>query len=302
MKRLAPGVLALLVFWGGMARGQELNCQVTVNVDNIPTAQRDFLRSFRDEVERYLNTTHFTDEDMMGERITCAMDIFFKAVTGDNRYTAQVFVSSQRMVYNVNEKTDKLGAVLRILDPSGEFIYIPNQRMVHDDMSFDPLTDLLDYYAYIIIGSDLDTYTPLSGTQCFQRALNICTQGAPSQFGKDWQASSASYSRYGFVDEAVNVKYNSVRLAANSYYFDGIDLLASDKRNALANILKAVETIGDVRKRQNPTSVIVKQFFDAKYKEIGDAFVGNPDPNVFDKLSSIDAEHRTYYQDKKYAR
>jgi hypothetical protein len=301
MKRVVVAA-CLLLLCGEIGRGQELNCTVTVNTESIPSAQRDYLRGFAADVERYLNGTRFTDEDLLGEKIVCSMEIFFKGVSGANQYQAQIFVSSQRPIYIGNDKTDKMSPVLRILDDKCEFTYLPNQRMVHDDLTFDPLTDLLDYYAYIVIGMDLETYTPLSGAKYFQKASNICQQGAATTYGKDWGIASTSYNRYGLADELNNSRYNPVRVAINSYHFDGIDLLATDKRAGLASILKAVETIADLRQRLNPTSVLVKQFFDAKYKEIGDSFVGYSDPSVFDRLSTLDQEHRSYYQDRKNAR
>jgi hypothetical protein len=294
-------VIAVVLLRGELLRGQELNCTVTVNVESISSSQRDYLRTFAADVERYLNGTRFTSEDLLGERITCAMDVFFKSVSGANQYQAQIFFSSQRPIYVGNDKTDKMSPVLRILDEKCEFAYLPNQRMVQDDLTFDPLTDLLDYYAFIIIGMDLETYTPLSGGKYFQKAFNICQQGTPTTFGKDWGIASTSYNRYGLADELNNSRYNPVRVAFNSYHFDGIDLLATDRNTGLANILKAVESISELRRRLSPTSVLIKQLFDAKYKEIGDAFVGSSDPGVFDRLSIIDAEHRSYYQDRKTA-
>ncbi len=302
MKRLLTFLILLPFLPSTAARAQELNCTVTVNVESIPSAQRDYLRTFKDDVERYLNNTRFTTEDMLGDKIQCTMDVFFKSVTGDNRYQVQVFVGSQRPIYIGNDKSDKVTPVLRIMDESWEFTYVPNQRMLQDDLAFDPLTDVLDYYAYMIIGFDLETYTPMSGARYFQKALNICQQGAASSYSADWKLSTTTYSRAGLADELNNGKYNAFRVAFNSYYFDGIDLLATDRTAGLANMMKAIQTISEIRSRQNPTSILVKLFFDAKYKEIGDTFVGSGDYTVFDRLSDLDEQHRSYYQDKKAGR
>lgn len=301
MNRTTVVVLfALLV--RGAASAQELNCTVTVNVESIPSGQRDYLKSFKEDIERYLNNTRFTNEDLLGDRIQCNMDVFFKVVTGDNRYRAQIFVGSQRPMYVGNDKSDKVTPIVRILDESWEFTYMPNQRMIQDDLTFDPLTDLLDFYAYLVIGYDLETYTPLSGARYFQKALNICQQGAASSYSADWKLSTTTYSRAGIADELNNLKYNPFRMAFNSYHFDGIDLLATDRTTGLTNMLKAIESISEVRQKQNPTSILVKQFFNAKYKEIGDTFAGSADISTLDRLSTYDEEHRAYYQERKSGR
>lgn len=278
--------------------GQELDCKVTINTESIASAQRDYLRNFATDVEKYLNETKFTNEDLSGEKIQCSVDIFFKTVSGNNSYLAQVFIGSQRPIYNGNEKTNRVTAVLRIMDASWQFMYTPNQRMIHDDFSFDPFTDFLDFYAYLIIGFDLETYEPMSGSQCFKKALNTVQLAQNSAQGTDWQPSSSAYNRFGIVDELNNIKFAVFRTAFNNYHFDGIDLLAADHLKALNNMLKAIESINDIR-HSNPTSVLIKQFFDAKNEEIAESFQSFPDRGVYDILSTCDEEHRRTYQEAK---
>jgi hypothetical protein len=299
MKQIVILLTTLILVTPCLLVSQELNCTVTINTESIQSAQRDYLRNFTSDIERYLNNTRFTNEDLDGEKIQCSLDIFFKTATSDNRYQAQIVVVSQRPVYVGNDKSDRTTPVIRILDINWEFTYTPNQRMTHDEMAFDPLTGFLDFYAYLIIGYDLETYIPMSGSPCFQKALNTVQQASNSSVAKDWQSSSASYSKYGITNELTNIKYNAFLTALNNYYYDGIDLLTTEPQKALENILKAVESINEVRRRQNPTSVVVKQFFDAKYREIAEVFSTYPDRSVYDVLSKYDQEHRNIYQDMK---
>jgi hypothetical protein len=168
--------------------------------------------------------------------------------------------------------------------------------MNHDEMIFDALTSFLDFYAYLIIGYDLETYIPMSGSQCFQKALKIVQFAASSTVAKDWQATSASYSKFGITDELSQVKFNLFRTAFNNYHFDGIDLLATEQKKALESMLKALSSINDIR-RQNLTSVVVKQFYDTKFREIAEAFQNYSDRNVYETLSTYDLEHRSTYQE-----
>ena len=278
---------------------QELDCTVTINADNIQSAQRDYLRNFSSDIERYMNNTQFTSEDLDDEKIPCNLEIFVKTATTDNRYTAQVVIASQRPIYIGDEKQGRATSVIRILDNNWEFNYMPNQRMNHDEMMFDPFTGFLDFYAYLIIGFDLETYLPMSGTSCFQKASNTVQIASNSSVGgADWKASSAGYSKYGIADELSNMKYSSFRAAFNNYYFEGLDSLGINSTRALKNMLKSIESIYNMS-RQNPRSVIIKQFFDAKFREIAEAFQEYPDRNIYDVLSTYDQEHRSIYQDAK---
>jgi hypothetical protein len=95
-------LVGLVLLLAGTALSQELNCEVTVNVDNITSGQRDYLRTFGPDVKKYINNNRYTDEDLNGEKIDCSMTIFFLSGSND-RYTAQVVVVSQRPIYNNNE-------------------------------------------------------------------------------------------------------------------------------------------------------------------------------------------------------
>ncbi|MBI5463604.1 MAG: DUF4835 family protein, partial [Ignavibacteriales bacterium] len=213
MKRTMFLFVCLLWSASNALWAQELNCTVTVNMENIPSTNRDLLKDFKRDVEQYINNTRYTTEELGGEKIDCTLNIFFQSVTGDNRYRVEAFIGSQRPIYSGNDKTDKVTPVVRIKDDKWEFAYIPGQRMLYDDFNFDPLTDFLDYYAFLIIGLDLETYVPMSGAKYFQKALTICNQAGSSAFGKDWQWSSASYNRYVLADELNSTKFEPARLA-----------------------------------------------------------------------------------------
>lgn len=279
------------------AKSQELNCTVSVNAEKIPSTSRDYLINFGADVEKYINSNRWTDEDFGGEKIQCTMNIFFQNVLGENRYQAQVFVGSHRPIYVGNDKSGKSTTITRILDDKWEFTYVPNQQMFKDDYRFEPLTSFLNYYAYLIVGLDLDTYAELSGTRYLQKALSICNQASSTSYGKDWQQAGTTYSRFTLVDELMNLKFQPFRLAFFTYHFDGLDLLSTEKEKGLENMLKAVEMISQLRERQNPRSILVRTFFDAKYMEIAETFLQYPDRSVYSRLATADPNHQGTYDE-----
>jgi len=288
----------LLISVSPAALSQELRCDVNINIDNIPSAQRDYLRNFETDVEQFLNGSRWTTEDLGGEKIDCAMTISFTGASSDYRYTAKVFVGSRRPVYIGNDKSPKETLVLRILDEQWEFEYVPNRPLYHDEYRFDPLTSFLAYYAYLIIGFDLETYVELSGTKYFQKALSICNLGASSAFGRDWkQQSGGSYGKFGFAEELVDLRNQQFRLAFHAYHFDGIDLLATELGKGMESLLRAIESMAELRQKLNPRSLLVKTFFDTKYLEIAETFLQYPRKSVYERISKADPAHQGTYTD-----
>ncbi len=297
MNRLFFHSFYLVIVAAVPAIAQELNFDVTINVERISSSQRENLRNFEADVERYFNANRWTTEEFGDEKITCTINIFFESGTDEGRYSARAFIASQRIVYVGNDPSDKTSPILRILDEKWDFSYLPNQRMARDDFQFDPLTDFLDFYAYLIIGLDLETYTELSGTLYFQKALNICNQAQASGYPSGWQQITGSYSRFNIVDELMNSKYQPFRFAFYAYHFDGTDLLATETQKGLDNMLQAVETIGDLRRKQDPRSILVRTFFDSKYQEIAETFLKYPDRSVYQRIAAADPLHQGTYQE-----
>lgn len=165
MKKLT---LILLFILSGYSYSQELNAKVVVNTEQLKTLGRDNLENFDKIVEDYLNNNKFTSEDWQGEQIDCNFSLFFTSSEG-NSYSAQAVITSQRAIYNSESKS----LMLKVQDNNVSFTYEKSQSMYFNPSEFNPLTSLLDYYAFVIIGLDMDSYQPLAGNEYFTKASDI---------------------------------------------------------------------------------------------------------------------------------
>lgn len=279
---------------------QELDCEVTTNTQQLTSDALDNLSDFVQQVNQYLNTTRWTREDFGADRIKCIINIFFKGSPSTGRYSAQVFIGSQRNVRELktNKPTEKNTATLRIFDENWEFSYMRGVPLTRNEFRFDPLTSFLDFYAYLILGFDYDSYEPFSGTQHFQKALNVFNLSRSSGAAKGWEfPGSGTYNRSRLIDELVSEKFKEFREALYIYHSDGLDRLKTDPTTALTKIYEAVESIGNVRKRINQQSVAIKTFFDTKYLELCELFQSHPDDKIYQKLSFIDPYHQKSYEE-----
>ncbi len=272
---------------------QELNCTVTLNTDNIPNQNRELLSTFGQEVADYMNMTKFTNEDWGGDKIKCSLNIFILSASSDVSYTAQVVVSSQRPIY----KSDRNSLMLSINDNNWTFTYQSGQPMYANQNTYDAVTSFLDFYAYLIIGFDKDSWDqPLAGTPYFVKAADIANLGASSKFSKGWESSSSSFSRRGLVEDLLNEKYRPFREALYDYYY-GIDYYSTNPKEAVKHIVKLVKTLESLKAKMDLNSVLIKTFFDAKSGEIIQYLKNYPDKSIFVSLKKIDPSHISKYNE-----
>jgi hypothetical protein len=271
---------------------QQIEATVTVNYEAVPESNKDLLQNFESDIEGYLNQHTWNEKGDANEKIRCSFDIFIKGVVGENRYTAQMFVGSKRKLY-MSEKTS---AVLRILDDTWDFTYVRNQPINHNSYTFNDLASVLDFYVYVVLGYDYDTYEKLSGTPFLQRASDVASLGRSSG-QKGWLPSKSGYSRVQFIDELNDNKFAPFRGALYAYHFTGLDSLAINPAVGLSNILKALDIIAKTKSTVDPRNVVIRSFFDTKYLELADIFLAHPDPQVYIRLSTIDPSHQKTYEE-----
>lgn len=271
---------------------QELDAKVTVNFDKLPVVNKDVLANFGQAIEDYINSNRYTGEDWRYDKIRCTFNVFFMNATDETHYSAQVSVSSVRPV----ERTSNPSLMLNVLDNGWEFQYERGQS-INFTPDFDPLTDFLDYYAYIIIGLNEDSFVELGGTRYFSRALDIVLLGANSSNSKGWERNSNSYSRRGLVDDLLNERYRGFREDFFQYHYNGLDLLTYKKKQAQDNMVKLIETLNQMKTKLNVYGVLMKVFFDAKNGEITNVLGDMPDKSIFHMLRKLDPPHQTKYDE-----
>jgi hypothetical protein len=280
-------------------RSQELDPTVDVNLQNMSNDAKDRLANFKQDVTDYLTRTRFTDEDIVNDvrgkpyKIKCNFQFFLTASTGFDTYEAQVVIIAQRNIF----KTQNFSTILRIKDDNWGFNYTRGQGLYHDDQRFNTLSSFLDYYAYLIIGSDDDSWESLLGNKRFQKAQDVVNQAVASGNTKGWtDITSTKATRSSYPQELLNTRYDSYRKGFWLYHFAGIDSIQYDKHQALERIAQAIDLIGKTKKTE-VRSFSIKAFFDAKYLEIAQVLVDYYDKMIYRRLGEIDPDHVSTYDE-----
>jgi hypothetical protein len=299
LKKSIIAVIFSLITPVASSIAQELDPIVDADMSKLNPDVQDRLSSFKQDVQNYLARTKFTDEmivnDVRGKpyKIKCTFQFIFTASTGFDSYDAQLVLTVQRNIY----KTASLTQLFRIKDENWDFNYLRGQSFYHDDQKFNNLTSFLDYYAYMIIGMDDDSWEPKLGTARFQKAQNVVNLAVSSSSAKGWVDNNIlKASRNTYPAELMNSKYDDFRKAFWIYHFAGIDSIQYGKRTALERVAQAIEMIGKVKKLE-VRSFIIKTFFDTKYQEIAERLTDHYDKSIYRKLMDIDPDHTSTYDE-----
>lgn len=279
---------------------QELDPNVDVDFSGISIDVRDRLSSFKQEVTDYLARTRFTNEDIINDvkgkpyKIKCNFQFFFTAATGFDSYEAQLVVGSSRNIY----RTPNFTQLVRIKDEKWDFKYLKGQPLYHDDLKFNSLTSFLDYYAYLIIGFDDDSWEMDLGSPRFQKCMdvvNLAIANAPSS--KGWsETNSLTANRINYPQELLNSKYDDFRKGVFMYHFAGIDSLQWGKRQALERIAEAIRVMAKTKKSE-VRSFTIKAFFSAKFQEMAQVLTDYYDKTIYKTLAEIDPDHISTYDE-----
>jgi hypothetical protein len=288
-------ILAVIVIFA-RTQAQELDCIVKVNFESVPIGNKDLLVNFESDVRDYVTTYRWTTDNLT-VKTQCTFNINIQSVVGQERYSAQVFIGSSRPIYNGSQNS----AVLRLFDEAWEFTYVKGRPIIHNINTFNDLASFLDFYAYLILGYDYDTYDNLNGNPHFQKAADIASL-ARSSGGKGWQPAKSGYSRPQLIEEILNAKFAPVRSASFIYHFSGLDSMATSSARAYKNIVDALMMIGEVKRTADARNQIIKAFFDVKHEELAKLFVGYSDPKIYLELAAIDPSHQTIYEEYRKQR
>jgi hypothetical protein len=299
IKSLIITILLFLVFLPAVSHSQDLEATVDVNMEILSPEARERLRDFKRQVEDYLNRTKFHQEAI--PPIKCTYSFNFTGTNGFDQYTAQVYIYSQREIYRQN-KSDPIEYTLtfKYFDERLTFDYSRSMQFVKNDVIFNSFLSFLDYYAYLIVGFDEDSYYPNGGNRYFQKALDICNKPISGDAKNGWAETGGGSkpSRLQVAQELLNSNFSNFRSGYFEYYWMGLDSLNIRKQNAYAHILNALEKIAAIKKKE-VRAYNIDIFFEQKHDEIGRIFLEYGNRSVYDKLIQLDPVHRSYYEEQK---
>ena len=278
---------------------QEIVATVNLNTEGMPTEQLQNIEFFKTTLERYLNTQRFTNIDWEGPRIPVDIMIQLTSI-GRNNYSGNLFIATKRTI----DERENTSSVAMMFEDRGTwaFEYTDGLTLSYDFNRYDNIASILDFYMLVIIGLDLDSYGELDGDRIFQRAKHIFDV-AVNRGATGWSSFGTDFGKHTLIQDLTNARLDPFRKLIFEYYVDGIDLLAEDRPQALANIAATIGRMADFKERYLNLSHLMDLFFFAKCTELCELFRGNKDhPKIFRDLMFLDPTNTVRYEAAKEGR
>ena len=276
---------------------QELNARVNINYTQIETTKTDVFPKLQTTIEEFLNNHKWTEIAFReNEKIQCNFNITVNEYdANENTFKCTLLMSSNRPVYGTSYNT----VCYSVNDREFVFKFTEFDQIEYQENQIDNnLVALLAYYAYMIIGMDLDTMAPKGGTPCFQTAENIVSAGQNLDF-PGWKAFSDSGNRFGLLNDYLDGSMECMRDFQYLYHRKGLDQMAENPDTARATITEGLDLLLQAHKAKNMTKV-AQLFSEYKRQELVNIYSGKGTTEeknkAYDVLFAIDASQDQEWQ------
>jgi len=301
MKKLL--LVISLIALAAAANAQELKANLNINHSQVQTTNTSVFESLERDLKQFINDTKWTDMSFKeDEKIDCNFALIVNSYN-DGLMMCELQVSASRPVYGTSYTT----TLLMFRDVNVNFHYQEFDRLELDRTSYDNnLTAIIAYYAYIIIGCDLDSYSLKGGSNMFTQAeqiVNTCLSKSDENEAAGWQAfeRKATRNRYALVNNLQDMKFEGLREYYYEYHRLALDNMSKNVANARARIAEKIEMLRQLN-RENPSAAIVVTFTDAKNDELINIFKkGTPEEKdkVYETLTAVNPTLTSRYDEIK---
>ena len=251
------------------AQGQELNARVNINRSQVSNTKGEVFDALQKTMADFLNNhkwTALTFRD--NEKIQCTFNLTVSTYSDtDNSFVCSLLLSSTRPVYGSSYTTTGYS----VKDPQFTFTFKEHDQLEFNINNIDNnLVALLAYYAYVIIGMDMDTMAPKGGTPYLQTAEQIVQAGQALDF-PGWKAFDDSKNRFGLLNDYMDGAMESMRQFEYVYHRKGLDRMATAPDSARAAIAEGLELLREAHQAKT-MSQVPQLFTEYKREELLNIF------------------------------
>lgn len=297
MKRF--GVFLLSVFMlSSAASAQELQVKISINSQQVQGTDKSVFDNLKQTLEQFMNDRQWTDLQFQeNERIECTFNITVsKYDASSNRFTCSAMIQANRPVYNSAYTT----TLYNNRDKNFDFEFAQfDQLNFNEEVIDNQLVALMGYYAYLIIGIDLDSFSPMGGTDVLQRCMNLVNNAQDLGFA-GWKSFEDSRNRFAFINDYLDEALKPFRQLQYDYYRSGLDEMASNVERGRGNVSTALENCLKKAHEDKPLSLLPQIWTDYKKDELANIYKGKgtqkEKETVYDILFNINASQNNTWE------
>ena len=280
------------------ANAQELKATVKVTHQQVQGTDASVFESLEEKLTQYLNDHAWTSlKFQQNERIPCNFNITVtKYDSSTNTFTAKALIQANRPVYNSAYTT----TIYNNTDNDFTFIFSQfDQLEFNEEVIDNQLMALMGYYAFLIIGINLDTFSPMGGEDVLQRCMNLANNAQSLDF-PGWKSFDNDRNRFAIINGYLEEPMKSFRQLQYDYYRLGLDEMANNAERGRTAITTAIENNLKKVHEDRPLSMLPQIWLDYKKDEIANIYKGKgtqkEKESVYDIVFSINASQNNTWE------
>lgn len=284
-------ILIVAVFYSSIAAPQELQVKINLNTQQVERTDKSIFENLQQTLEQWMNDRQWTElQFQKHERIVVNFNLTVtKYDASNNLFECTAMIQANRPVYNSAYTT----TLYNNKDGDFNFYFAQFDQLNYNDETVDnQLTALMAYYAYLIIGLNLDSFAPLGGTDVLQRCMQLVNNAQDLGFS-GWKSFEDSRNRFALINDYLDEQMKPFRQLQYDYYRTGLDEMANNVERGRTNVTTALETGLKVAHEQKPLSLLPQIWTDYKRDELANIYEGKGTQKekeaVYDLLLNINA-------------
>ena len=277
---------------------QELQVKVTINHSQISGTDKSVFDNLQQTLEQFINDRQWTELQFQeNERIQCNLNLTVQKYNRDeSQFECTALIQANRPVYNASYTT----TLYNNRDANFHFQFAQFDQLNFTEQTIDnQLTALLAYYAYLIIGLDLDSFSPLGGTDVLQRCMQLVNNAQDLGY-PGWKSFEDSRNRFAIINDYLDEQMKPFRQLQYDYYRKGLDEMANNAERGRTEISTALEEQLKKAHENKPLSLLPQIWTDYKKDELVNIYKGKGTQKekqaVYDLLSNINASQNTSWE------
>lgn len=290
-------IFAILIFTNEI-RAQELQARVTLNYSQIQGTDASVFEDLKQTLTQFINDRQWTNlQFQKNERIPCNFNITVtKYDNSSNLFTCKATIQANRPVYN----STYTSTIYNNTDNDFNFNYAQFDQLQFNEENVDnQLTALIAYYAYLIIGINLDTFAPMGGEEVLQQCMNLANNSQNLNF-PGWKAFDNDRNRFAIINDYLDGGMKAFRQLQYDYYRTGLDEMANNVERGRTNITTAIENDLKECHEDKPMSMLPQIWTDYKRDELANIYKGKgiqkEKESVYNILFSINASQNSAWE------
>ena len=295
---LAGGLLCCSPF---AISAQELQAKITINHAQISGTEKGVFDNLQQTLQQFVNNRQWTHlQFQKNERIICNFNITVTKYDRDqNLFTCKALIQANRPVFN----SAYTSTLYNNVDDNFTFRFAEYDQLEFNEQQIDnQLTALFAYYAYLIIGIDLDSFAPKGGEDILQRCMNLVNNAQNLDY-PGWKAFSDDRNRHAIISDYLDGALEPFRQLQYDYYRKGLDEMANNAERGRTEITAALETGLKKAKENRPLSLLPQIWTDFKKDELANIYRGKgtqkEKESIYELLFSINPSQNKYWDQVK---